>query len=308
MGQEAPSAPPVLPITRISDIRGLDREQASQKKPVRVRGVVPWVGGRPQDDFILADTSAAIYVVRLPPLAQQDQAASPGDRPMLLHPGLEHIGQEVEVEGFANSGGYTPIIQYRRAEILGPGKPLPVKPVTIAHLEGGSEDGQRVELETVVVQSAILDSESGKRVLRVCDSSGNYAILIVLPAAWNEPEKVINAEVGVRGTVLALHNSRAEQTGVRVAVPSERDFEVVKPPAPDPFAVTKVAVGALTPFRPQGLSPHRCLVEGTVTLVSPDELVIQNGECGVEVKFTSTTGLQVGDRVLQIVVAAERRR
>ena len=294
MGQ-AP-APPDRRITRIADIRALNREQAARNSPVRVRGVVQWVGGRPQDDFILADDSAAIYAVRLPPFDQED-AVNPGGA-RVLHPGQEHIGMEVELEGRANSGDFTPIIQYRRVNLLGKGRPLPVRQVTIDHLNGGSEDGQRIELETVVVQSVIRNPEQNTRLLRVCGASGDYTILVVPPAAWNEPARIIDAEVRVRGNVLALTSSRSEQTGVRVAVSLEEDFVIVKPPPPDPFAAPKVEVGALTPFRPQGLSPHRCQVEGTVTLVSPDELVIQDGERGVGVKLTPSTGLKVGDRVL----------
>lgn len=288
---------PARPVTPIADIRALNREQASRKAPVRVRGVVQWVGGRPQDDFILADDSAAIYAVRLPPF-DQENAVNSGGGLLVLHPGLEHIGMEVELEGFTNSGGFTPIIQYRRVNLLGKGRPLPVRQVTIDHLNGGSEDGQRIELETVVVQSVIRNPEHDKRLLRVCGASGDYTILEVSPAAWNEPARIIDAEVRVRGNVLALTSSRSEQTGVRVAVSLAEDFVIVKPPPPDPFAAPKVEVGALTPFRPQGLSPHRCQVEGTVTLVSPDELVIQDGERGVGVKLTPSTGLKVGDRVL----------
>ena len=58
-------APPALaetsapPITRIQDIRKLDREQAAMAHPVRLTGVVVWQGGW---DFFIHDGSASIWV------------------------------------------------------------------------------------------------------------------------------------------------------------------------------------------------------------------------------------------------------
>ncbi len=289
VGQEDSS--PVRPITRIADIRGLSSELATKKFPVRVRGVVQWASGGRFSAFTVADDSAAIYVSKKLPLSK-GLWTSPGDESLTLLPGLE-----VEIEGFTYMGGYAPIIEPERVIVIGKGKPLPLRAVSIAHLHNGSEDAQRIELETVVIQSVIDNFEQDQRALLACSGTGNYALILVTPAAWNEPAKVIDAEVRVRGTVLTLYNSRAEQMGVRLVVPGEPDFQILTPPPADPFQVPKVEVGSLRRFRPEGLSPHRRLVEGVVTLVSADEMIIQEQGRGVRAKVVSSDGFKIGDRV-----------
>lgn len=279
------------PFARIADIRGLSAEAAAKRDSVRVRGVVQWASGGPFSAFTVADDSAAIYVSKRLPLSK-GQWTSPDDQSISLRPGLE-----VMVEGVTYMGGYAPIIEPKHVHILGEGRPLAVRKVSIAHLHSGSEDAQRVELETVVIQSVINNFDLGQRALLACSGTGNYALVLVTPGPWNEPDRVIDAEVRVRGTVLTLYNSRAEQMGVRIVVPGEQDFEILSPSPPDPFRVPKVEVGALRRFSPEGLSPHRRLVEGVVTLVSTDGLIIQEQGRGVRAKVASSEGFQVGDRV-----------
>lgn len=274
------------PITRIAEIRALSREAAAEGLPVRVRGVVQWVRGSSGPDFTMADASAGIYALPSPEV-KSDAAAT----------WKLKLGLEVMVEGITNAGGYAPVIIVKRLAMLGEGTAWPLRKVSIAHLSGGHEDGQRIELERVVVQSVIEDGENETRVLRVCSGSGDYTLLWMKKEPWNDPEKVIDAEVVARGTVLTLFNARLEQTGVRIAVSSRDDFTLVKPP-PDPFSVPRVEIGALRLFRPEGVSRHRRSVEGTVTWVSATELVIESEERGVSVRATAAEGIRVGDRVL----------
>ena len=275
------------PITRIADIRKLSREQAAEQLPVQVRGVVQWARVGTRGDFTVADESAGIYASRSPDRKNtQTETAS----------WLCKVGDEIELEGVTSAGGYAPVIVVHRVTNRGQGTPLPLRKVSISHLSAGHEDAQRIELETVVVQSVIEDSDADMRVLRVCSGSGDYTLLWVRRESWNEPEKVIDAEVQVKGTVLTLFNSRLEQTGVRIAVNSAADFTLVKPP-PDPFSVPRVEIGALRLFRPEGVSRHRRSVEGTVTWKSAAELVIESKGRGVSVKATSSPGIRIGDHV-----------
>lgn len=285
------ATPPPGAITRIADIRALSREQAAASLPIRLRGVVQWVMDGAGGDFTFADESSGIYASRVPGSKRAAVADSAGASWLLK------VGEEIEVEGVTSAGGYAPVAIVHQVSVLGQGRPLPLRKVSIADLGGGHEDAQRVELETVVVQSVIEDSRDGLRVLRVCSNSGDYTLLVVKNEPGNEPGKVIDAEVQARGTVLTLFNSRLEQTGVRIAVPSADDFTIVKPP-PDLSSVPRVEIGALKLFRPEGITRHRCSVEGTVTWVSATELVIESQGRGVSVKSTPSRGIQIGDRVL----------
>ena len=287
-----------LPLTRIADIRLLTRQEAAEKVPVRVRGIVQWTFGiEGSFDFTVADDSGAIYVATFSAVTRASTLDEAGRENDMTSLDLR-IGMEVEVEGLTSAGGYAPVIDPLQIRVIGVAPALPVRTLSVADLYRGSEDAQRVELEPVVVQSVRENSVLRCRDLRVCSRSGNYALVSVHPAPWNEPDKVIDAEVLVRGTVLTLFNSRLEQIGVRVSVPTEDDFHVLRSPPTDPFAVPMIEVGELRLFRPDGLSTHRNLVEGTVTLVAANELVIQNGDRGVSVKSTPPNGLMVGDHVL----------
>lgn len=278
------------PLTRIADIRALSREQAAEELPVRLRGVVQWTGGSYRD-FTFGDESASVYASQSSELMAVDATGLPIAR------WQPRIGEEIEVEGMTSAGGYAPVVVVQGVVAHGKGKPWPLRKVSIAHLSGAHQDAQRIELETVVVQSVIEDTRDGLRVLRACSGSGDYTLLVVKTEPWSEPSRVIDAEVRARGTVLTLFNSRLEQTAVRIAVPSEDDFVVVKPP-PDPFSVPRVEIGALRLFRPEGVTRHRRSVEGTVTWVSATELVIESQGRGVSVKATPTQGIKTGDTVL----------
>lgn len=278
---EFPPAPQADSITRIADVRALSREEAAKGLPVRVRAVVEWVKEAGDGDFTLADESAGIYASR------KRSANSP----------VLKEGDAIEVEGITSAGGYAPVIVVQGITAFGKGSPLPLRTVSIAQLSAAHEDAQRIQLEVVVVQSVIDDSDGQMRTLRVCSPSGDYTLLQVKRAAWNEPAVVIDAEVSVRGTVLTLFNSRLEQTSVRIAVPSADDFTIVKPP-PEAFSVPRVEIGALRLFRPEGVTRHRRAVEGTVTWGSATELVIESHGRGVLVKATPSLGIHVGDLVL----------
>jgi signal transduction histidine kinase len=292
------------PITRIAEIRALTREQAAQARPVRVRGVVNLAFGS-HAAFILADDSAGMYV----------SGYEGGNRSMKVFengkavtPKVIKLGLEVEVVGVTSPGGYAPVILATEVRILGQLPLSPPQRVSLDHLQEGGEDAQRVRLDSLVVRSVLENQPGiGRRVLRACSASGHYILIVVEPAPWNESAKLVDAEVMVTGIVLPLFNSRLELTGLRLAVAREEDFEIVKPPPPDVWATPRLEIGALRLFRPAGISPHRFTVEGTVTLIEEDGLVIQDQGRGVAVKNTPSSGLQIGDRVRIAAFVAARQ-
>ena len=109
-------APAAEPLTRIAEIRGLERGEAAQALPVRVRGTVTWRSGR--NAFNIQNETTGIWV---------NFAES---RRRSLWQGPEEIldqtreGTEVEATGWNNPGGYSPLIVPASVRILGQ-KPLP---------------------------------------------------------------------------------------------------------------------------------------------------------------------------------------
>ena len=104
------------PLTRIADIRGLERGEPAQALPVCERGTITWRSGRKA--FNIQNETTGIWV---------DFAES---RRRSLWQGPEEIqdqtleGTEVEVTGWNDPGGYSPFIVPASVRILGQ-KPLP---------------------------------------------------------------------------------------------------------------------------------------------------------------------------------------
>jgi signal transduction histidine kinase len=259
-----------------------------------VRGVVNGSSDESWSSFFFADESGGIYIspendITVPvPVMQNGQLASSDSF---------KEGLEIEVDGVTSPGGYAPVIVPKEIRIVGRRSLYPPRKVTLDSLQAGAGDGQRVQLERLVVQSVVDDEDVADRVLRACSASGNSILLVVKPAPWNEPARVVDAEVLVSGIVMTLYNSRQEITGLLLLVTQPEDFEIVKQPPVDAFASPRIEIGGLRLFRAEGGLPHRHTVEGTVTLISSDGLVIQDGGRGIEVKNLLISGLQIGDRV-----------
>lgn len=107
----------------------------------------------------------------------------------------------------------------------------------------------------------------------------------------------MDATVRVRGLAMTLLNSRREITGMRVSVRRAEDFTILQPPRADPFTAPRLDLKSLRPFSPQGESRHRCVVEGTVTLVWGGILYLQEQDRGLRVTGFSGDAVQPGDRV-----------
>ncbi len=208
------------------------------------------------------------------------------------------MGHEVEIIGVADPGGYAPVIRPTKIQILGK-RPLPTaKPVGIERLLTGSEDSQRVEVQGVI-QSVVADpiDGQGRRMIRVRGQRGSFMVL-VSPAKRNEPDRMVDAEVRVRGLMMSLFNTRGEITGARVAVRSEEDLIIDKPPVEDPFLAPRVKIGGILLFNSTAPPIHRQVVEGVVTYRVADHLYIEGSDHGVRVTGWQGDAIEPGDKVL----------
>ncbi len=274
------------PLRRISEIREMPREEAAGKLPVRVRGVVTWVGGG--DSFTIQDGSAGIWISTGQAL---DSALLPEEF-IGVAQGLR-AGLEVEIEGLTDPGGYAPLIVPTAVRVHG-GKPLPpATPAIPARFFSGADDCQRIEIRGVVQEFAPWE---GGVTLLMDANPGRFSAKVTYAVA-PDPAALVDAEVSLRGVAATLFNSRGEVTGPRMLASVAGDLTVVTPPPPL-GAVPKVALDSLQPFRPVPLGPHRVRVEGTVTYSREGEFFyLQEGESVVRVETNSDLPLAPGDRV-----------
>ena len=279
------------PLKSFAEVRQLSRAEAARPRQIACKAVVVWTeDGNSSGSFALHDGTAAVYFDSRSALAE-GLARFPATLP-----GELQIGQEVEMEGVTHPGHYAPVIRPRNLRILGDGRlPAPDR-VSIPRLLEGSEDSQWVEVEGVaqgVIPSGFQDQ---RRVVRVRGTGGSF-IVTVAPAEWNEPDRVVDARVRLRGLAMAVFNSRGEIITMRVSVRREEDFIVLDPPRADPFSSPIVDLRRLRPFRPDDVELRRQVAEGTLTFVSKDLLYVQDGDTGIAVRGWQGDPVIPGDRI-----------
>jgi signal transduction histidine kinase len=284
MGAEAP-----VVITRCADIRALTREQAAERRPVLVQGVITYVSAQPRNAFVVHD-SEGIYVA--------SHTNSPGTKPA-EYVGLDdpRVGMRVEIQGVTVPGGFAPSIAAQRVRWLGEA-PLPTpKKVALSELRTGVYDSQQVEMEGVVQRMHKDSTTLGRLRLEVATEDGTFSAFVA-DSRGLDSAQLVDAALRLRGTCFTFFNTRGEAVGIHVQVARAEDTEVLTPAGSNPFSVPEVAPIALRPFRREAARLHRQRLTGVVTLCRPGEFCyVQMRERGVRVNTRSREVFVPGDVV-----------
>ncbi len=258
-------------------VRGLTVEQAQQRTPVRLRGVVTFFDELLYSRFVQDDT-AGIYL--------RESTATP---PLLP-------GQLVEVVGTTSPGEYAPIVEPGQIRVLGTA-PLPKpKPVTYEQLASGTEDSQFVEIAGIV-RSVHFDDASQHHSIEIATGGGRLSVFArQLPVP--RTEELLDSIVRVRGVCVTQFNHQRQLFAIRLMVPRPEDLVIERPAPPEPFAIPARPIRSLLQFAPQEAYGHRVKVAGTVSYYESGRvLFLQEGDQGVEVQTRERNGLELGDRV-----------
>jgi hypothetical protein len=264
----------ILDLQTAAAVRGLTVEQAQQKRPVRLRGVVTFFDARLYSRFIQDDT-AGIYLF--------DSAI-----PISLSP-----GQVVEVEGTTSPGEYAPIIVPKTIKLVGEA-PLPApKQVTYEQLAGGKEDSQFVEIAGIV-RSVHLDVPSQFHLIEIATGGGRLSVYVrELPV--EQIAELLDSTVRVRGVCSTQFNHQRQLFAIRLMVPRSEDLVIEIPAPKDSFAIPTRPIGSLLQFTPQQTYGHRVKVVGTVIYFEPGRVMfLQDGQQGLEVQTKEQDPVQLG--------------
>jgi signal transduction histidine kinase len=274
-----------LPSSSISTLLTQDPAEYDPVTIVRTRGVVT-LAVPDRFDFAVEDDSAGIWVTALQvsdvePWRSLRQALRPGD--------------EVEVTGVLDSGGYAPRIVMQEMRVIG-NRPLPApQPADLARLFSGFDNCRRVELTGVVQGVRDRGREWG---LVVSSSARRMLVRISKGTLSTPPEQCIDATVRFTGVVGAVRNSRGEFLAPMLWIGLAEDMVIVNQPPSTAFAAPLVPLDRIARYRFDPNSGHRLQTEGTVTSVMEGRsFSIQQGLCGVRVQTVSSPPLQPGDRV-----------
>jgi len=264
-------------LTTAREIHQLTIEQAALRHPVRLRGVVTFVNETREQLFVQDDTEGIFVEIK-------------GDYGFRLV-----IGQLLEIEGVSAPGGFAPDIEPKRITLLGEA-PLPEPhKVTFDQLAAGQEDCNQIEFKGIV--RSVRPEPLIWAGLNLAAGGGRIMVAITKP----DPEacqRLIDAEVTVRGVCFARFNSKEQFIQAVIQAPGMAAISVTKPTPTDPFAVPLRKISHLLHYAPREEHGHRVKVQGVVTYQQPGRsLFIADETQGLYVQTSQATRVQPGDRV-----------
>ncbi len=289
-GQQATPSTNALPtLTRVEQIRQLTREEAKRGYPVHLRAVVTYYNAQGPDllaeetyagplgpDMFIQDSTAGVWV----------NAPAGGTK--------AKQGQLIEIKGVTEAPDFAPQVGKPRWKVIGQAPMPPAHRPTYERMASTGEDSQWVEIDGIVRST---EQRKGFIVLNVAMSGGPLKALI--PDVHNEiADRLIDAEIRVRGACGALFNRKNQLIGVVLYVPNADEVQVTKPAPPDPFSIPVQPTSSPQQFTPRGAFGHRIHVQGVVTFQQPGSLLyISDGPVGLRVETQQRTLLRAGDRV-----------
>lgn len=274
------------PVVPIATIRNMPADQAAQRNPVTIRGVVTRQYPR---HLIVQDKSGAIWV-----------AASKAQKVGVWEGGDELLaaaqpGTEVEVDGDTDEGGFAPVILPRTIRLLKASVlPRPMQ-TTDERFFAGCDDCLRIEI-TGVVQG--YRDKADHWLLLVARYGRRFEVEVPKAGMPDPGAALVDAVVRIVGVALSRVNGRGEFLVPRIEVAAAAEIHVESPPRSSGFRAPKVPLRAIAQFLPEPLGDHRICTEGTVTFCEAGQFFnVQDGSFGVRVETAATGSLTPGDRV-----------
>lgn len=257
-------APRVLGTVR--SIRELPPAVAARGLPVRVRAVITYVDPIWHQLYV-QDETAGIFVK------------------YAGNPDLQ-AGTSIVLRGITGAGDFAPVIVAPRIRTEGVA-PLPVpRQATAAAAATGALDCQYAAIEGVVHPMQFSDYPGHPIVTFDVQTDLGRVHVEAAPGLLDRQRggDLNDAGVRIRGVFSTIYNSRRQILGYHMLVASRRDIEVLEPAIGDPFSVESTRVGDLLRFSPHARPGHRVKVAGSVTILGPDFLYLQDESGGVEVR------------------------
>jgi diguanylate cyclase (GGDEF)-like protein len=269
-----------LPVfTSAHEVRELSPERAALALPVHLTGEVTYLDSA-WNQLYLQDESGGIYTKYA------------GDSPGL------RVGMRVALTGITNAGDFAPVVVAPKIHVLEAAHmPVPVA-VTATEAAAGLRDSRYVTIEGVIHPMTVQDQPGHRYLIFEMITALGQVHVYTSPQFPDSPESrnFEDARVSIRGVFGTIFNTRRQLVGYQLLVQSPSDIEVIEPAVAKPFGMKATPIEALLRFSPHSRFGHRVKVKGTVTLVSPDSLYLQDETDGVEIRG-NTQSIKVGDVV-----------
>ncbi len=267
---------PTLPLlTRISNVRELNRQQANLHYPVHIRGVVTYIDARP--NLFVQDATGGIWVDL--PQPRNDLKA----------------GSLIDLEANTVQTDFAVNLVNPRWRLLGEAHmPAAMQP-TFEEMLATRDDARWVEIEGVV---HLIETESkGKRLFFGLGVQGGK-VLIWTPDLQRPSRDLTGARIRLRGVCGARTNARGQLIGVNIMMPSWQELKVLEPAPLDPFSRPLTPIGNLQRFGFGRVFGQMIHVRGIVTAAFPGSILYVSDASGNLYINTAHTGaLRPGDEV-----------
>ena len=282
--QSPPETPQIL--TNVAQIRALTVEQARQKYPIHLKGVITYHAPEYQVTFF-EDQTGGIFVW----IEQSDLQIT--------------VGSLVEVYGNTTPGDFAPSIEHARIRTLGrTALPAPGRK-TLQDLLTGKEDSQWTEVKGIVHSVALEDRlppdmRKGPPQLVLGIASGNNRFKARIRDFRHDRDYsyLVDALATVRGACGTLFNDRRQLVGIQLFVPTLDEVVVDQTSPADPYTLSVLPVNSLMQFTPAQVSGHRMHVQGVVTWRDPDHSIfVQDASGGLLVESEPAAPVEPGDLV-----------
>ncbi len=288
LAPSAASYPPGQPhlLTTVAQVRALTLEQARQKYPIHLQGVITYHAPEYLVTFF-QDETAGIFVW----IEQADLQIE--------------VGSLVQVDGNTTPGDFAPSIEHARVRVLGlAALPSPARK-SLQDLLTGREDSQWIEVSGIVHSVALEDRlppdmrrGPPQLVLGIASASNKLKIRIRDFRPDRDYGYLVDSSVTVRGACGTLFNDRRQLVGAQVFAPTLDQVTVDQAAPADPYALPVLPVNSLMQFTPAHRSGRRMRVQGVVTWRLPGKYVfVQDASGGLVVEGDHLTGVEPGDLV-----------
>lgn len=272
----APAANTNELLTSMAEIRTLAIDEAAEKIPVCVTGVVTlsdptWGGG-----FIIQDSTNGVFVT---------DVVGPSPVP----------GDLIEARGVSTPGGFTRAISLRQWKKLGTAPLPPARPVSPEEFMTGSEDANRVEIFGLVTSASVQGSQLQMQVA----AGNNHFLALATLTNPIDPNFLVGLPVRMRGTASTSYDAQ-KHVSVLIDMPwlSDLMIESTNPVVAANILTTAVQVLSLTTAQAAEQIP--VCVTGVVTAAQSNwggRFFVQDSTGGVFVNDANLPQPVVGDVV-----------
>ena len=266
------------PLERIGDVRLLAPAQATQSRPVNLRGTITALSGW-KNSYFLHDGTGDISVDRNESVVVE-------------------AGDEVEVTGVSAAGQFANIVIASQTVVTGKSSWPVAKSVTHRDLAEGTLDSQWVEVRGIVHSATVVESWGRQVLLLDLKMESSTVTVRVHTFAGFDYHSLEDAEVRIQGVAGANFNDRRQFRGVRLFVPAPQ-FVVVETKAADPRSLPLQRLEELLRSSSAVNLGHRVRVSATVTHQNLDlgMLYVQSGGDGAVVHGTGPAKFPPGTNI-----------